>query len=91
MGTGTMARTPALRSFSVSSSRIRRTERARERTLRITPCPVHRGQMMAVVSSREGRRRCRDISMRPKREIRPTCTRARSASKASRMRFSTAR
>src|SRR3546814_18315766 len=58
---------------------------------RITPVPLQRGQVMCEPSFRAGRRRWRDSSIRPKREILPICTRARSKCKASRRRCSTAR
>ena len=64
---------------------------ARDLVSRMVPWPVQRGQTIALVSPREGRRRWRDISSRPKREILPTWTLARSIARASRTRFSTAR
>ena len=53
--------------------------------------PLQRGQLMCAVSSSEGCSRWRDSSIRPKREILPICTRARSKRSASRRRFSTSR
>ena len=53
--------------------------------------PLQRGQAMCVDSSSEGRRRWRDSSSRPKREIRPIWMRARSCRTASRSRSSTSR
>ena len=89
--TGTIARITALRSFWASSSTKRSMERAMFLVPRMVPCPLQRGHTFDVVSPSEGRKRCRDISSKPKREILPTCTRARSIFKASRIRVSTAR
>ena len=80
-----------LRSLSDSSSSTRRIDNASDSMPRIRPWPLHRGQISVVSSSSDGRSRCRDISSRPKREMRPICTRARSSWSASRMRVSTAR
>ena len=88
---GTRARTSAVRSFSASSSIKRKIARDRDSTSRIMPWPLQRGQTTPLLSPNDGRRRWRDISSKPKREIRPTCTRARSASRHSRIRSSTAR
>ena len=88
-GTGTMALISRLNSFCASSSTRRRIDSASERVPRMVPCPLHRGQVLDMVSSREGRKRCRDISRRPKREMRPTWTLARSTTSASRILFST--
>ena len=90
-GTGSTARIWALRSFIASSSIKRSTDSDRERTSRMVPCPLQRGHTTPLVSPREGRRRWRDISIKPKREIRPIWTRARSSLSASRIRFSTSR
>ena len=51
---------------------------ASDSTLRMLPMPLQRGQTMLVDSPSEGRRRWRDISSRPKREMRPIWMRARS-------------
>ena len=88
-GTGTMARISRLNSFCASSSTNLNIDRARDRVPRMVPCPLQRGHVRDIVSSRDGRSLCRDISNKPKREIRPTCTRARSTSRASRILFST--
>jgi hypothetical protein len=55
------------------------------------PVPCSAGRRMWVVSLERGRRRWRDSSSRPKREILPTWTRARSWLEPSRRRFSTSR
>ncbi len=89
--TGTTALISALRSFFASSSIMRRMDRERDLVLRIVPCPEHRGQTLEDVSSRDGRKRWRDISSRPKRDIRPICTRALSMLSASFILFSTSR
>ncbi|MNT21054.1 hypothetical protein D3C72_1563780 [compost metagenome] len=60
-------------------------------TLRMRPWPSQRGQTIWLDSPRLGRRRWRLISSRPKREMRPTCTRARSYLSAFARRFSTSR
>jgi hypothetical protein len=44
---------------------------ASESTLRIVPMPLQRGQVMCAASPIEGRKRCRDNSSKPKREMRP--------------------
>ena len=85
--TGTIART-LLNSFCASSS-IRRKLTTPGIGYREWCLALQRGQTLDMVSSREGRRRCRDISSRPNREIRPTWTRARSIFSASRVLFST--
>ena len=54
------------------------------------PWPWQRGHTTPLVSPSDGRRRWRLISSRPKREIRPIWTRARSDFRASFRRFSTA-
>ena len=89
--TGSSARIRSVFSFIASSSRIRRMDRARDSTPRMVPWPLQRGQTSWLDSPREGRRRWRDISIRPKREMRPSWTRARSCFMASRSRFSTSR
>ena len=73
----------------LSSSRIRKIDSASDSLPRIVPWPKQRGQTIWADSPKLGRRRCRDISSNPKREIRPSCTRARSAWTASFIRFST--
>ena len=88
--TGTSARISALRSLLADSSTKRRIESDSDLVSRIVPWPVQRGQTFALVSPSEGRSRWRDISKRPKRDILPTCTRARSMLSASRILFSTA-
>ena len=70
--TGTTARTSPVRSLAASSCSRRRMARPRDFVSRIVPCPVQRGQTMALVSPKEGRKRWRDISSNPKREMRPT-------------------
>ena len=89
--TGSWTTTWAVFSFIASSSTRRSTERLSDSTLRTRPSPAQRGQTIWLDSPSDGRRRWRDISIRPKREMRPTCTRARSIFKASRRRFSTSR
>ncbi len=49
---------------------------AMDSTILTLPRPMQRGQISVVDSRIEGRSRCRDISRRPKREIRANCTRA---------------
>ena len=51
---------------------------AEDSTLRMWPVPWQRGQDMWLVSPSEVCSRWRDSSIRPKREILPICTRARS-------------
>ncbi len=58
---------------------------------RMWPMPWQRGQGMYADSASAGRSRWRDSSIRPKREILPSCTRARSYFSASRRRVSTSR
>ena len=58
---------------------------------RMTPVPLQRGQVMWVPSLSAGRSRWRDSSIRPKREILPVCTRARSRLSASFRHCSTSR
>ena len=89
--TGVIVRISELNSFWASSSTRRRIESANERVPRMVPWPRQRGQVLDVVSPKDGRSRCRDISSSPKREIRPTCTRALSISRESRIQFSTSR
>ena len=88
---GTSVRTSAHFCLFASSWMMRNIDSARDSTSRMLPWPLQRGQVIALVSPSEGRRRWRDISSKPKREMRPTWTRARSASSASRIRFSTSR
>ena len=45
-------------------------DKASDSTPRIEPLPSQRGQMLAVDSPKEGRRRCLDISRRPNLEMR---------------------
>src|SRR3546814_17951220 len=59
--------------------------------LRMRPWPSQRGQTIWLDSPRLARRRWRESSSRPKREIRPNCTRARSNLSAPCRRFSTSR
>ncbi len=54
-------------------------DRAKDSVSRIEPCPLQRGHTTPRLSVREGRSRWRDISNKPKREMRPICTRARSS------------
>ena len=89
--TGTCTTIRAVCSFMASSSMIRRMDRANDSVPRMVPWPSQRGQIICTDSPSDGRRRCRDISSRPKREIRPICTRARSIFSASRRVFSTSR
>ena len=80
-----------VRSLRVSSPIRRSTASASDSTLRMWPMPLQRGQVWCADSPSDGRSRCRDISSRPKREILPIWTRARSMRTASRSRFSTSR
>ena len=89
--TGTSATSLEVESFIASSSSTRSTVSAVERRLRIVPTPSQRGQRSWLNSAKEGRRRWRDISSKPKREMRPIWTRARSIFTQSRILFSTAR
>ncbi|MCY1539647.1 hypothetical protein D9M68_752440 [compost metagenome] len=89
--TGTWACTAAVFSFIASSCSRRSTCSALDSASRITPVPLQRGQVMCEPSFRAGRRRWRDSSIRPKRDILPIWTRARSKWRASRRRCSTAR
>ena len=69
---GTTALTSSVWSLAASSSIRRNKERLKERMSRTIPVPTQRGHTWPLVSPREGRKRWRDISSRPKREIRPT-------------------
>ena len=69
----------------------RMIDKASDSMSRIVPWPLQRGHVSERVSPSEGRKRWRDISSSPKREILPTWTRARSSSSASRILFSTSR
>ena len=89
--TGTWAITLPVFSFIASSSMMRSTASASDSTPRMVPWPLQRGQTSWLDSPSEGRSRWRDISSRPKREMRPIWTRARSIFNASRRRFSTSR
>ena len=91
MLTGNTTLISAERSLLASSLIKRIIDRARDATSRILPWPLQRGQTMPEVSPKDGRKRWRDISIKPNREIRPTCTRARSSLRLSRSLFSTAR
>ena len=91
MLTGSTTRISAERSLLASSLIKRMMDKASDATSRMLPWPLQRGQTMPEVSPNEGRKRWRDISIKPKREIRPTCTRARSSFRLSRSLFSTAR
>ena len=75
----------------LSSSIIRSTDNANDSVPRTVPWPLHLGQTLLAESPKEGRKRWRDISSKPNREIRPNCTRALSPRTASFMRFSTSR
>jgi hypothetical protein len=68
---GNWQMTLAVRSLRASSPTRRSTASANDSTLRILPAPLQRGHTDCVDSSSEGRRRCRDISSKPKREILP--------------------
>ena len=81
----------ALLSFMASSCVMRNMCKAVDSMPRMWPVPLHRGQGMWLVSPKLGRKRWRDSSSKPKREILPVCTRARSWCKASRSAFSTSR
>jgi len=83
--------TRAVRSLRSSSPISRSTASVIDSTLRMLPMPTQRGQTMWLDSPSEGRRRCRDISSRPKRDRRPIWMRARSIFMASRRRSSTSR
>ena len=89
--TGTCATTCAVLSLRASSPISRRMARAMDSTPRMLPMPVQRGQVRWLESLKEGRRRWRDISSRPKRDSRPIWMRARSCFTASRRRSSTSR
>ena len=91
ISTGTCATTRRTFSFSASSSISRSTASALDSTVRIKPWPLQRGHTCWLDSPSDGRRRWRDISNRPKREMRPRRMRARSCLKASASRFSTRR
>ena len=69
MSTGRWATTLLMESFKAASSIRRRIFRARDSTERTLPEPAQRGQVSREASFREGRRRWRDISSNPKREI----------------------
>ncbi len=60
-----------VRSLRVSSAIKRRMASASDSTLRMWPMPLQRGQVWWAESPSDGRRRCRDISSSPKREILP--------------------
>ena len=68
---GTWTRITALRSFKDSSSKTRRMANANDLVSLMRPWPLQRGHNPVLISSSEGRRRWRLISIRPKREIRP--------------------
>ena len=87
--TGSCATTRAVRSFMASSSSRRRTDSDIDSMPRMRPSPWQRGQTSWLDSPSDGRSRWRDISIRPKREMRPICTRARSIFSASRSLSST--
>ena len=89
--TGNCAITLAVRSLRASSPISRNTASESDSTLRMSPKPSQRGQTRWVDSPSDGRRRWRDISSRPKREILPIWMRARSILTESRSRSSTAR
>ena len=91
VSTGRCTCTAAVFSFIACSWTMRSTESAEDWTLRTCPVPSQRGQTRLEDSPSEGRSRWRDISSSPKREIRPTCTRARSTLSASIRRNSTSR
>ena len=86
-----MALICAVRSLDDSSSIRRMIESAKDSVSRIDPWPLQRGHTVPRLSVRDGRSRWRDISNRPKREMRPICTRARSSFNAFRSVSSTAR
>ena len=88
---GRKARISALICFRASSSTMRMTASADDSTSRMVPRPAHLGQTMPLVSPREGRRRWRDISIKPKREILPIWILARSSCSAVCIRCSTCR
>ena len=67
-----MARTSPVVSLFASSSTKRRIESAIDFVARMVPWPAQRGHTLALVSPNEGRKRWRDISNRPKREMRPS-------------------
>ncbi len=54
-----------------SSSIKRRIDNANDSTPRTCPVPLQRGQTPWLVSPIDGRKRWRDISNKPKREMRP--------------------
>ena len=78
-------------SLIASSSIKRKIDKAIDSLERIVPWPLQRGHGPWLASPSEGRKRWRDISSKPKREILPICTRARSGRAASFKRFSTSR
>ena len=88
---GSCAWISPVRSFKASSSIRRIMDKPMDSTSLIVPWPWQRGHTTPLVSPNEGRSLWRDNSIKPKREIFPICTRARSLAKASRMRFSTSR
>ena len=85
-----MFRVPALPSMA-SDSTARKMRSPAVSLERTTPAPSHVGQAVVVPSTMPERRRWRDISRRPKEEMRPTWMRARSVLSASLNFFSTAR
>ena len=91
ISTGAKAMTSPVCSLCASSSTKRMMESASEAVSRMVPWPWHIGQTWLVDSSKDGRSRWRDISKRPKREMRENWMRARSWRQASRMRFSISR
>ena len=70
---------------------MRNTDNANDSVPRMVPWPAQRGHTLCADSPNDGRKRWRDISNKPKREIRPSWMRARSPLTASFIRFSTSR
>ena len=90
MAPATCTTISAARRLPPSSSTARSTCSAALSVLRMVPVPVQCGQVTKLVSARDGRRRCRLISSRPKWLMEPSWMRARSFFSASFSFFSTA-
>ena len=88
ISTGAKAMTSPVCSLCASSSTRRMIDNAKDAVSLIVPWPWHIGHTWLDDSSKDGRNLWRDISKRPKREIRENWMRARSWRHASRIRFS---